>query len=85
MRSPLALEALNQRVAPLHPLLAGPFARATEDDARLFELLRRAYIEARYKKSYRILAGELSVLGDRVKELAARVALACRETIASFA
>ena len=36
---------------------------ATDEDKHLFDLLRRAYIEARYKKSYRISADELARLG----------------------
>jgi hypothetical protein len=40
-------------------------ARTTEEDEHLFDLLRRAYIEARYKKSYRITAEELAILGAR--------------------
>jgi HEPN domain-containing protein/predicted nucleotidyltransferase len=75
------LEALSKLVAPLHPLLAEPFPRASEEDDRLFKLLRKAYIESRYSKSYRITAEELTTLGDRVRGLAARVERACRETI----
>jgi predicted nucleotidyltransferase/HEPN domain-containing protein len=79
------LEALSKLVAPLHPGLAEPFPRATEEDDRLFKLLKRAYIESRYKKSYRITAEELAALGARVQDLARRVEQACRETIKSFA
>jgi uncharacterized protein len=79
------LEALGKLVAPLHPLLAEPFPRATEEDDRLFKLLKRAYIESRYKKSYRITAEELTALGARVQDLAKRVEQACRETIEGFA
>jgi uncharacterized protein len=79
------LEKLGALVTPLHPLLAEPFPMATEEDKHLFDLLRRAYIEARYKKSYRITAEELGALGERVRDLAGRVERACRERIASFA
>jgi HEPN domain-containing protein/predicted nucleotidyltransferase len=75
------LEELGRMVAPLHPLLAEPFPRGTEDDERLFKLLKRAYIEARYSKSYRITAEELGTLGERVRDLAGRVERACRERI----
>jgi uncharacterized protein len=77
------LAELAKLVAPLHPLLAEPFPRASEDDERLFKMLKRAYIEARYKRSYRVTADELATLGERVRELAARVERACREGIAS--
>jgi HEPN domain-containing protein/predicted nucleotidyltransferase len=78
------LEKLSELVSPLHPLLAEPFPRAAEEDERLFDLLRRAYIEARYKKSYRITAEELATLGARALDLAGRVERACREKIESF-
>ena len=68
-------------MAPLHPLLAEPFPVGTAQDERLFKLLKRAYIEARYSKSYRITAEELATLGERVRDLAGRVERACREKI----
>jgi HEPN domain-containing protein len=77
------LAELAKLVAPLHPLLAEPFPRASEDDERLFKVLKRAYIEARYKRSYRVTVDELTTLGERVRDLAARVERACREGIAS--
>lgn len=79
------LRKLGDQVSPLHPLLAAPFPMTTEEDQRLFELLRSAYIDARYKKSFRITPGELATLGERVEDLAARVERACREKIKSFA
>jgi len=78
------LEDLGQHVAPLHPLLAAPFPRATDEDDRLFKLLKRAYIESRYSKGYRITAEELAALGERVRDLAGRIERACREKIASL-
>jgi predicted nucleotidyltransferase/HEPN domain-containing protein len=78
------LDKLSALVAPLHPLLAEPFPRAGEEDERLFKLLKRAYIEARYKRSYRVTADDLAVLGERVRDLSARVERACREGIAGI-
>jgi uncharacterized protein len=75
------LDELCAMVSPLHPLLAEPFPMATEDDRHLFNLLRRAYIEARYSKSYRITPEQLATLGERVKDLAGRVERACKERI----
>lgn len=71
-------------MSPLHPLLAEPFPRATGEEERLFKLLKKAYIDSRYSKSYRITAEELATLGAWVKDLAERVERACREKIASF-
>ena len=78
------LDELCQLAAPLHPLLAVPFPRETEEDRRLFKLLKSAYIDGRYKMSYRITAEELATLGERVKDLAGRIERACREKIESF-
>jgi uncharacterized protein len=79
------LDELSALVAPLHPLLAEPFSLATEEDRHRFNLVRRAYIEARYKKNHRITADELAALGARVKDLAGRVERACGEAIAAMA
>jgi len=75
------LDELAKMVSPLHPLLAEPFPMASEEDEHLFNLLRRAYIEARYSRSYRITAEQLAALGARVKDLAGRVERACKDQI----
>ena len=38
----------------MHEALQGALPRTEGEDARLFDLLKRAYIEARYSKSYHI-------------------------------
>lgn len=78
------LEKLDDEIAPLHPDLRGVMPRSEPDDKRLFELLRSAYIDARYVKSYVITAEELAALGERVRGLAAVVGRVCRERIASL-
>jgi predicted nucleotidyltransferase/HEPN domain-containing protein len=78
------LEKLANQTAPLHPALEGALPRTEPEDERLFELLRRAYIEARYSKSYRITADELRILRERVRDLAVRVRQACEEKLSSF-
>jgi flagellar biosynthesis/type III secretory pathway protein FliH len=55
------------------------------DDERLFTLLRKAYIEARYNKAYRINLDELSALQSRVLGLAGRVREASLEKLAKQA
>jgi hypothetical protein len=57
---------------------------ASEEDERRFKLLKRAYIDSRYSRSYRITMEELATLGERVKDLAGRIERACRERIGSF-
>src|SRR5690606_29202860 len=78
------LEELAEETEVLHPALADAIPRTEGRDKELFELLRRAYIEARYSKSYRITLEELGILRERVRNLAMRVRLACEERLASF-
>lgn len=78
------LEKLHEEAAPLHPDLRAVLPRDTPEDRRLFELLRRAYIDARYDKSYRITAEELATLGERVRQFAAVVERVCQEKIAGL-
>jgi uncharacterized protein len=79
------IEALSNQVGALHPDLAEPIPKTLPEDERLFKLLKKAYIDARYSRSYRITAEELAILGERVRALAGRIERACREKIASFA
>jgi uncharacterized protein len=78
------IEELADQTALLHPVLEGALPRTEEEDKRLCDLLKRAYIEARYSKSYRITLDELRILRERVHDLAVRVRLACTEKLASF-
>ncbi|GAB6042435.1 HEPN domain-containing protein [Endothiovibrio diazotrophicus] len=70
--------------AELHQALVGAMPREEVADKALFDLLKRAYIEARYSKSYRISEEELTLLRARVSDLAQRVLAACGEKLASF-
>jgi hypothetical protein len=78
------IEELADQTALLHPVLEGALPRTEDEDKRLFDLLKRAYIEARYSKSYRITLDELRILRERVHDLALRVRQACAEKLASF-
>ena len=78
------IETLGEMVAALHPDLAVPIPMTDGEDERLFKLLKRAYIEARYSMKYRITPEELAILGERVRDVAARIERLCREKIASF-
>lgn len=71
------LALLAAQTAPLHEALAGALPRSEPEDERLFDLLKRAYIEARYSLSYHVTAEELTVLRERVLDLARRVRHAC--------
>jgi hypothetical protein len=79
------IEDLDERAAATHALLGGALPRASAEEDRLFKLLRRAYIEARYSQSYRITVAELDVPRERVAELARRVRQASVEKLGTFA
>ncbi len=57
--------------------------RTEPEDERLFKLLKRAYIEARYSKSYRITLDELTKLREQVRVLAVRVREASIDKLAT--
>jgi uncharacterized protein len=78
------LEKLAQKAAEQHPRLVEALPKTEPEDERLFTLLRKAYIEARYNKAYRINLDELSALQGRVLGLAGRVREASLEKLASF-
>ena len=61
------------------------FPHSTQEENRLFELLRRAYIEARYNPKYKITRKELEYLGERVKKLQKLTKEICKERIESYA
>ena len=46
------LEKLGQRVSSIEPRFLTIFPRATEEERGGFKLLRKAYVDARYKPSY---------------------------------
>ena len=58
------------------------FPRTTDEEKRHFELLKRAYIDARYKMDeYTITKEELSFLAERVNELKRLTERICKERI----
>ena len=76
------LTDLGERIERLAPAVVGALPRdGSLEDKHLFDLLRKAYIEARYKKTYRITDEELRELQSRVRELAVRIRGACIERL----
>lgn len=53
-------------------------------EKNLFDLLKRGYIDARYKEEYSISKEELLLLIERIKQMKGIVERICREKIASF-
>ena len=78
------IELLGVQAGEQHTLMVDLLPRADPDDKHLFDLLKKAYIDARYSMSYRITAEELAELQQRVLVLADRVRSACLEKIATF-
>jgi hypothetical protein len=64
------LRALAEQIGPE---LISVWPREAKQDRRLFELLKRAYVDARYSEHYAITVEELAWLGERAKILQALV------------
>jgi uncharacterized protein len=82
------LESLGKQCADLHPDLRDVFPAkdtATEEEKHRFELLKQAYVDARYSMSYCITREELEWLAGHVRELRGRVERVCQERIAALA
>jgi len=56
----------------------------TTNNKTAFKLLKRAYIDARYKKGYRITKKQLEYLSARVKVLQKLTNAICKKKIESF-
>lgn len=77
------LNFLRSQAERIAPALIDAWPRASREDRRRFELLRRAYVEARYSPAYTIGAEDLVWLFERVANLQRAVEAACRETVAA--
>ncbi|MBX2809951.1 MAG: HEPN domain-containing protein [Cellvibrionaceae bacterium] len=75
---------LGQRVASVEPQFLSIFPQGTDEEKTRFELLRKAYVSARYKPSYKITQQELEWLSERVQHLQDLAAKLCQEKIASY-
>jgi uncharacterized protein len=78
------IELLNHQVSTFDPRLCTVFPRFTEEERRLFNLLKKAYVDARYKKSYSISKEELDYLAGRVEKLRDLTQEICKKRIASL-
>lgn len=63
------LNRLREQAEGLEPGLKIVWPTETKFEKRCYELLRAAYVKARYSRHYRIRADELAWLGDRVQLL----------------
>ena len=75
------IEELNTMASKVYAEMQGIFPRKSKEEQRLFELLRSAYVEARYSKQYVITAPELTYLAEKVQALQALVEKLCQAEI----
>ncbi|MBA3069885.1 MAG: HEPN domain-containing protein [Hyphomonas sp.] len=68
-----SIKFLRSLAEQIDPDLIAAWPRETKQDRRLFELLKRAYVDARYSEHYAITAEELAWLGERADILRALV------------
>jgi len=76
---------LRKKTKPYSEELFSVFnAEANEYEHHLFDLLKRGYIDARYREDYVITKNELNDLINKVTLMVAIVERICKEKIASF-
>lgn len=78
------LEKLSKRVSSIEPSFLKVFPLGTDEEKRRFALLRKAYVDARYNRSYTITSEELMWLAKRVTILQNMAQEVCKKKVASF-
>ncbi|MHC4395558.1 MAG: HEPN domain-containing protein [Planctomycetota bacterium] len=78
------IETLGKKAVSYDSEFAKVFPRDTDEQEKLFDLLRKAYIDARYKDSYEITKEQLEQLAPCVKKLHEVTERICKEKIESF-
>jgi predicted nucleotidyltransferase/HEPN domain-containing protein len=78
------LEKLSHTVTGYDPALLTVFPQATDEQKKCFDLLKRAYVEARYNPGYRITKAQLEYLAERVKKLQRLTKRICQARIESY-
>ena len=79
------LNQLRQLAEDVEPRLKAVWPRDTKFERRCYELLREAYVKARYSRHYRITGDQLEWLSGRVELLQRMVRELCEERIATLA
>ncbi|NUQ17064.1 MAG: HEPN domain-containing protein [Sphingomonas sp.] len=79
------LNQLRQLAEAMEPRLKEVWPRSTKFDRRCYELLRDAYVKARYSRQYRISDEQLAWLSSRVELLQHVVRDLCEARIAELA
>lgn len=79
------LDYLIKKCKPFTMELAKVFPRDTEEEERLFKLLQRAYIEARYnKKNFIVTKADIDALIPKIELLRDIVEKVCKERISYY-
>ncbi|MBJ7439288.1 MAG: HEPN domain-containing protein [Sphingopyxis sp.] len=78
------LNFLRSQCEQITPALVEAWPRDDKFSRRCFELLRLAYVNARYSPHYKISAEELNWIGERVTVLEGLVEKICRDHIAAL-
>lgn len=75
------IERLSKKAKSFVLEIATVFPKTTIEERRLFELLKNAYLDARYNKEYVITREELDYLGTRVEKLQHITEWICRKKL----
>ncbi|GAA0625295.1 nucleotidyltransferase and HEPN domain-containing protein [Brevundimonas kwangchunensis] len=75
------LAFLRKKAEAIDARLSEAWPRETKFERRCFELLREAYVKARYSKHYKISTEELAWLTERVEVLRGLVKIVCEERL----
>jgi len=78
------LAFLRKKSEAIEARLADAWPRETKFERRCFELLREAYVKARYSKHYKISAEELAWLTERVEVLRGLTTTVCQARLAQL-
>ncbi len=80
-----SLNRLRKLAEDMEPRLVEVWPRDQKFERRSYELLRDAYVKARYSRHYRITAEELEWLGSRIEMLQGLIRTLCEERIEALA
>ncbi len=78
------IEKLDRQASNLHADFFTVFPRGNEQQKRCFDLLKKAYIDARYNHDFAITKEELEYLAGRVRKLQELTKRICEEKIAGM-
>lgn len=78
------LNFLRRKAISYNSDFAKAFPMETKDQRDNFDLLKRAYIDSRYKKDYEITEDQLQYLAQRVQVLMGLTEIICQQKIQSF-